>query len=126
MVQIKSSRLSVLFRREVVIVAFVAVSVINGIITVSQFGMDQAGLASALAVLVYAVLAFFTWKRQRLATWGLVILMLLNSVSSVMGALRNILADSSVEPFTNMLILITGSYFAYGALQLFQDRDSGK
>jgi len=112
--------LNPLFRRGVILTAFVVAKGVAGLIQALTFQTTEAWGTAILSVLVYAVIARFAYTRQIISVWAMVIIMLYESFGQIASALQKF----GVQPLISVITLILSTYFIIGALGLYLNRRS--
>lgn len=122
-------RFAKLFRLEVILAAFVLQPATRLMANLSSGDMEMAK-SQALALAVYLVLAWFTWKRQVVATWGTGILLMINGALNLLAGTAGLFAPPPqghglILPVI-LLNLLVGAYFLYGGVVVLRQRPTWK
>lgn len=120
---LQDSPIGFLFQKTVILIAFVAITGINGVLVGMAGETPNVWMTSIMAVMTYAVLALFTHKGYRIATIAMVFVMLFNGMGSLFESFRNLLVDPTHQTLMNVAALLAGAYMIVGALVLFQGRN---
>lgn len=114
--------LNLMLRRETVLVVFLIVALITGLATAMHAATGGAWAVFLLSMVVYGVLAWFTRERQTLASWALIIILLVKG-SGLLLAAFSAFRDASADPaLVSVLKGMAGVYLTWGALVLHRER----
>lgn len=129
MIEMQRSWIGRLFRMEIILAAFVlqpAMRLLFGFSTMTAESLKTQAMAFA----IYSILAWFTWKRQVIATWGTSGLLVVNGgltlVASIAGMVTPGLFGSVAAVVFVLLNLLVGAYYLYAGTVVFRQRPSWK
>ncbi|GAB7021816.1 hypothetical protein [Salidesulfovibrio brasiliensis] len=122
-------RLAKLLRLEVILAAFVLQPATRLAVSLLAGNMDVAE-SQTLALTVYVVLAWFTWKRQVVATWGTGLLLIINGALNLVAGAAALMAPQAAGPAPSLpfvlLNLLVGVYFLCGGVSVLRQRPTWK
>ncbi|WP_018124223.1 hypothetical protein [Desulfovibrio oxyclinae] len=129
MIDLSRSPVGKIFRLEVILFAFVLNPLMKLSSALSAGDMEMAR-TQGLALAVYLILAWFTWRRQVVATWGASILMVVNGGLTVLNFGAAVILGKAFETPVSaplyLLDLVIGLYFLYAGTVVFRQRPSWK
>jgi len=111
-----------LLNRRVILVGFVVITTLN---TLASFwaGVPAETLAvNVFAVPVYGALAWYAYKRQPVATWMLIVVLILNGSGYLYDGLTNLIALQDGSTIANLLRVVAGMFLSWGMLVIYQER----
>lgn len=111
-----------MLKRETVLVFFMAITILNSLLAGIRGNTSDTWTVSVLAVFVYGTLAYFTFQRQLIATWGLITIMLFYGSGFVYDALATVVLSEAGSIALNTLQLLAGMYVFWGVLVIFKSR----
>ncbi len=116
------SHLGFLRRREVILVIFLLAKTAQSVIVGLAVNTNEVWGFGILALLVYLVLAWFTYQRQIISIWAISVLMLYEASGPFINTLKDLAAAPMDNMGMGMATLIVSGYILYGALVIFQSR----
>ena len=116
------SHLGFLRRREVILVIFLLAKTAQSVIVGLAVNTNEVWGFGIIALLVYLVLAWFTYQRQIISIWAISVLMLYEASGPFINTLKDIAAAPMDNMGMSMATLIVSGYILYGALVIFQSR----
>jgi hypothetical protein len=116
------SRLRFLLRNKTIIIVFLLAKTIDTVITGMTLNSVEAWGIGILAILIYSVLAWFSYTRQVISTWALAIVMLFEGIGPLSDSLKNLATTPVHAPVSDLLTLAISGYIVGGALIIFQSR----
>ena len=109
-------------RREVILVIFLLAKTAQSVIVGLAVNTNEVWGFGILALLVYLVLAWFTYQRQIISIWAISVLMLYEASGPFINTLKDLAAAPMDNMGMGMATLIVSGYILYGALVIFQSR----
>lgn len=94
--------------------AVIAEGVVVNTVDVWTFGV--------LAVIVYAVIAWFAWQRRIVSIWAMTLIMLYEGSGALLTGLRNL----GTAPVLGAVSVAVAIYLVLGALTVFSSRRGGR
>jgi len=110
--------IGLLFRREVVLVAFMILKAIAAVFTGLTVNSNEAWGIGILAVLTYGIIAWFAYKRRVISIWALSVIMLYEGA----GTLLTSWTYFASSPALASLGFVVGGYLILGGLVVFSSR----
>ncbi|BCS88838.1 hypothetical protein [Pseudodesulfovibrio sediminis] len=110
--------LGFLFKREVVLVAFLLIKGVAAMLNGLQNNTTEAWGMGILMLLTYSVIVWFAYKRQRISIWAISILMIYDAAGAVIGGWQHF----NTAPAVGVIGLIVGLYITFGAMVIFSGR----
>jgi hypothetical protein len=114
---------SCFFERPVILIVFVVITAVNSLLSGLTNATPDAWTVGLSAVAVYGLLAYFTYKRYRLATYAIIFVMLFTGIGTVFDASAALFDGVSRAVFTELGVLAVGAYMIFGGLLLFHGRN---
>ena len=115
-------RLGFLRSREVILTIFLLAKTVDSIILGIAVNSNEVWGFGIITLLVYLVLAWFTYQRQIISTWAISIIMLYEASGPFFNTLKSLAATPMDDTIMTILRLIVSGYILYGALVIFQSR----
>lgn len=109
-------------RRETILIFFLFAKTVSSVIVGRAINSNEAWGLGILALLVYLVLAWFTYKRQIISIWAISVIMLYEASGPFINTLKILAATPMDNTIMSILTLIVSGYILYGALVIFQSR----
>ena len=110
--------LGLLFRREAALIVFMVATSVNNAIFAMKHDSMEAWVVPMMAFTTYAVLCFFTYKKQLLTTWATIVLLFYYGSGFAVDGVRGLGDDLPVS----LLRLAVGAYFVWGGSIIFRTR----
>lgn len=107
-----------LFKREVILVAFMLFKLVAATLNGLNLGTVDAWGMGILMLMTYSVITWFAHKRQIISIWAISIIMLYDAAGAVMGGL----AQLGPAPAVGIIGFAVGLYMIFGALVIFSSR----
>ncbi len=116
-----TGRFSFFLSRKAILAAFVLSALVSGL-TGAVAGAENSWSLAGLSVAVFAVLAYFTYQRQILATWTTILVLLVNGSGFLYDGLT-VLVGNREGPWAFVPVqIVVGVYLTWGALVLHRER----
>ncbi len=122
MVEVRNHGLALLFRREAILIIFLLAKTVNSVITGMTLDTNEAWGFGILALLVYSILSWFTYRRQVISTWAISVIMLYEVSGPLARSVKSLLAAPLDDPVRSTLTLVVTGYLICGALGIFKSR----
>ncbi|QGY39774.1 hypothetical protein GM415_06445 [Pseudodesulfovibrio cashew] len=111
----------ILLKRDTVLLAFVVTGIANTLAT--DFGASsEKTLLSVLSVIAFPLVAWFAHKRQLLAIWCTVLLLIVTGSGFLYDAFSGLKQGADVSYAVMLLKTVAGIYLTWGALLLHRER----
>ena len=107
-----------IFRREVVLIIFLCLKALAAVFTGVTVNSNEAWGIGILALMTYAVIAWFAYKRRVVSIWAISVIMLYEGVGTMLTSWTNF----SAGPAIASLGLLVGTYLILGGLAVFSSR----
>jgi hypothetical protein len=107
--------------RDAALLAFVAVTAVDGAVTALRLGTADAWLTGVLAVVVYAALSWLARSGRTVSIWAVVVIMLINATRHLTLGAGEFMAESG-HAVEGVLRLAAGGVLTWGALVVFRTR----
>ena len=107
--------------RRTILAAFVLSAFLTGLAS-SLAGAEDAWSLAGISAVVFAVLAWFTWQQQVLATWATILILLVNGSGFLYDGLTVLFGHRGGHPALIPVQIVAGAYLTWGALVLHRER----
>lgn len=109
-------------RRETILAVFVVAILISGLFGELKAGTENGWLTGILPVAIAATLAFFTYKRQLLATWATILVLIITGSGYLHDSFTGLTSDAEGDFFSLAVKALAGIYLTWGALIIHRER----
>ena len=110
-----------LMGRKAILAAFVLSAFLTGLAS-SLAGAPDAWPLAWISAVVFAVLSWFTWQHQLLATWATILVLLVNGSGFLYDGLTVLFGNREGHPALIPVQIVAGAYLTWGALVLHRER----
>ena len=107
--------------RRTILAAFVLSPLLSGVSGSMTGGAGGWSLVE-ISIPVFAVLAWFTWQQQVLATWATILILLVNGSGFLYDGLTVLFGHRGGHPALIPVQVVAGAYLTWGALVLHRER----
>jgi len=111
-----------LLRRETILVVFVLAALVIGVMDGMAGGSRESWTFGIATILVYATLAWFTHKRQSIATWATVLVLLVTGSGYLYDGFVALTQNSEANMLGMVCKAVVGIYLTWGALIIHRER----
>lgn len=117
----RSRPLSFIMRRETILSVFVVSAILSTLL--GESGAHQSTtLLTVMALVVFPLLAWFTHKRQLLATWCTILVLIMYGSGFLHDSFVSLTDDNEANILVLILKGLAGIYLTWGALILHRER----
>lgn len=111
-----------LLRRETILVIFVLATLVVGVMDGISGGSRESWTFGIATILVYGTLAWFTHKRQSLATWVTILVLIVTGSGYLYDGVVALTQGSDVSLLGMGSKALVGIYLTWGALIIYRER----